>query len=55
MIGARRRVGVSAEPMDPEKMKNTPTRVIPKSEDDMKSIKKAIQNNFLFTSLDENG
>ena len=51
--GGRRRVGVSAEPVNMEKLANQKHRVIPKSDEDREHIRAAVRNNFLFSSLDD--
>jgi len=51
--GDRRRVGVSAETVDVDELAKTPTRVIPKTEADEEHIRKAVANNILFMSLDD--
>ncbi|OMH81301.1 cAMP-dependent protein kinase regulatory subunit [Zancudomyces culisetae] len=48
-----RRFSVSSESMNPETMGKFEKKVIPKSDQQMERIKKALENNFLFSHLDE--
>ena len=51
--GGRRRVGVSAEPVNMQKLADQKHRIIPKSDQDREHIRAAVKNNFLFSSLDD--
>lgn len=48
-----RRTGVSAEPVDIEKLAHEETRIIAKTDEERKQIAEAVKSNFLFTSLDQ--
>jgi len=52
-VGRRRRSAVSAEPMDPESMKNRQKKVIEKSDEDKKRCLDRLSTCFLFAALDK--